>query len=160
MGFTNLPQTIQDLYLANLELGLKVVLIIFLAFICIRQIKKLKDNEKTPYLLVAQIRAIMGFVSYGILAIIPFISLFIFYPQFKFETIQLFAMRFYFIAMFVFTIIFILNMFFFTPMFIMKLVGYDANSDRTNQIMNQVNKFMGDFKFKKNQFLNKIMRKT
>lgn len=159
MAFTNLPTDLQNIYLVNLEFILKVCFIIFLVFICIKQIKKLKESEKTPYLLVAQSRALLGFISYLILFIIPFISLFIFYPTFGFDTIQIYVMRFYIIFGIIFSFMFMLNVFFFTSTFLVKFAGFDINAEKNNKVMNHLSKLAGGIKFKKNELIYKLKNK-
>ena len=83
MVFNDLPIGLQNLYMVNVEFFLKIIFVLFVAFYCYMQIKKSKEKEDTPYLLVAIKRTFLGFLSRAILFILPLLSLFLFFPQFE-----------------------------------------------------------------------------
>ena len=154
MAFSELPTDLQNLYMVNIELGLKIAFIGFLIFICIYCINKLKEQKPTPYLLIAQFRSLAGIVSYGVLFLVPLISVFLFYPQFNIDVIQITMYWGYFISFLIIGTIFVINIFYWTTNILIHIGGYDPNEQDTNKVLKDLSKVSGGIKFKMNRFVN------
>jgi len=115
MAFSDLPIDLQNIYLTNIELGIKIALFVFIILFCYVQIIRLKEknkNNKTPYFMVAYIRGWLGIMSYIFLFLSPLLGVFIFYPGFSIENFQIGLMIFYTVAFFVVTGVLLINFFF------------------------------------------------
>lgn len=159
MTFTDLPTELQDIYMSNLELGLKVILFIFIGFLCYKGIQNFHNPKKTPYLLVSLYRFFMGITSYIFLILMPLALIFIFNPLYPFEKIQMYVLSAYFVLMVLGTIFILVNIYFYTPAIILRFTGFDPYADRSNEVLNRFSKVLGLANFKKNQMINKIFNK-
>lgn len=148
MSFTTLPTNLQDIYIVNLELALKVVFVILLTYWCYSKLKQLKDIVKTPYILLAQWRVIQRIVLGGTFYLMPFISLFIFYPTFPFSIIQIVTMWFYLVAMVVLFTIFLINVLYWGTTIVVHYGGFDSNAEKTNEVLNDLSRMWGKLRDK------------
>lgn len=160
MAFTDLPTTLQYIFIEYTSLGVKIFLYILIAFLCFYGISRLKKGAKTPFILVAQLRFVLGITCYAILFTLPLASLFIFDPRYSFDELRKYILIAYLIATIFFMIVLVINIYFWTPVFILKAFGYDPMSESTSQIAGTLNKWLGDFKYKRNKFINNIFKST
>lgn len=159
MAFTDLPLDLQNIYIANIELGLKIAFFCLILWLCFRQIKNLKEkrkNEKTPYMLVAFVRSMLGLGSWGIIIVSPLVGLFLFYPGFRIDLVQMFVLHSYKVGAFVLMVIFFVNIIFFSSSILLQFAGYDANKEKNNRVLNDLEKYGGGFKVIKNRTFNLI----
>ena len=161
MAFNDLPSVLQEIYMTNLELGLKVIFIIFLVYSCLKCINYLKnsrDENKTPYMLVAYIRSWLGVVSYMVLFLCPLMVAFLLYPQVNIDSFHIPLVAFYYIAFFVLLIIFIVNILFFSGSILLRFAGFDANQEKTNRVLNDLEKIGGGMKIGHKRLIRNFMR--
>jgi hypothetical protein len=154
-----MPIDLQNIYITNIELGIKIALFCFVIYFCYSQVQKLKEkrtDKKTPYFLVAYVRGWVGLISHVIIWMSPLIGLFIFYPGIPMEKIQNPVLGLYIVIGFIVTAIILVNVLFFSSSILMGFAGYDRLQKRNNQVLNDLEKYSGGFKLARNKLLNKL----
>lgn len=158
MAFSDLPTTLQYIFIEYVSLGVKIFLFILIAYFCYLGISRMKKGKQTPYILVAQLRFVLGVTCYAILFSLPLASLFIFDPRYSFDELRKYILIAYSIATVFFMLVLVINIYFWTPMLLLKACGYDPLSTQTNQILNTINTWLGNVRYKKNKLFNKVFR--
>lgn len=145
-----------------IETFLKLIFFAFMIFLSlwgIRKLRKKNETQKTPYLLVALLRVLWGIVSYALLFMSPFIALFLFDLNFPIGIIQRMTLNTYFIIFLLIGIVIIINIFWFSGHLLLKFGGLDVDKERTNKVLNDINKFYTGWDNIRNKLKNKIFRK-
>jgi len=160
MSFSEIPATLQSIYIVNIEFVLKMFILIFVWAICYYTVSKKndQDEDKTPYLFVAWVRAFKHLLSKFMLYVIPFFALFALYPQFEYGIMLQMVIIAYIVISILFLVIALLNIMFWSPYFLVKICGYDPLKQRSNKIYNDLEKFGANLTYKKNQIFNKFIK--
>ena len=157
MSFNNIPTDLQNIYMVNVEFILKIFILAGLWFFCYYIITNNKQ-DKTPYILVAWVRAIKKTLCNVLIYIIPLFSMFALYPQFDLGIIQQLVLIGYIASLIVVFVIATINIMFWGPYFLVKFAGYDPSSERSSKIMNDLSKFGGNIAYSRNKLFNKIIK--
>lgn len=147
------------LFIYIIELIIKIAFFIFLILICIYGIRAVKKAEKTPYKLVALLRSLWAGGSYGIIFISPIIALFLFHPNFEIGIVQRLTLNTYLVLLAIATPVILFNIFYFGSQLLMKLGGLHYDAERTNMVLNDLDKFSGNLSKWKNKLSNKMFKK-
>lgn len=142
-----------------IDLIMKISFFVFLIVICIWGIRKVKKAEKTPYMLVALLRSVWAGISYGMIFISPLIALFLFHPNFEIGLVQRLTLNTYLVLLAIALPVILFNMFYFGSQMLMKLGGLHYDTERTNMVLNDLDKFTGKLSQWKNKMVNEMFRR-
>jgi len=145
-------------FIYKIELMMKIAFFVFLIVLCIWGIRAVKKAEKTPYRLVALLRSLWAGSSYAMIFISPLIALFLFHPNFEIGIVQRLTLNTYLVLLAIASPVILFNIFYFGSQFLMKLGGLYYDAERTNQVLNDLDKFTGRLSNWKNKLSNKIFR--
>lgn len=159
MAIEALSQPVQDLIMVNFEYNLKRLYIgIALLWSIYYVFWARKNQEDTPFLLVAYMRTILYFISFSYLFISPFTFLFL-YPQVTPDIVIRLMLTFYIGAFIIFGIIVLINVMFFGPMILFrfgaispaissvdKVIEIIFGKKLSSNMIEAVNKLRGKFK--------------
>lgn len=140
----NLSLEAQSLIMVNFEMFAKMFILLFaFTFAVLYYFYWSKNQEKTPYFMLASLRFMLKIVSGVFIWSFP-LMIFLIYPQVIPDYIYNFMIVFYSIGLLAFTLFFFVNFFYFFPMGIIRMGGWDADDGRTDQVLKKV--FQKDFK--------------
>lgn len=147
------------LFIYIIELIMKIGFFVFLIIICIWGIRKVRKAEKTPYKLVALLRSLWAGISYGIIFISPLIALFLFHPNFEIGIVQRLTLNTYLVLFIIASPVILFNMLYFGSQFLFKIGGLHYDAERTNKVLDDLDRFTGRLSQWKTKLGNKLFKR-
>jgi hypothetical protein len=145
MTFSALPIDLQNIYMFLIEFFIKALMLGMITFFCYNIVNTDYSKMKTPYYVVGVYRAFIKNMSRIVLFFMPMILMFAFYPQFDIGVIQQYILWTYWFVGIAYLIILFINSFAYGIRFVLGQVGFDDDEQRTNQVLNDVEKYTGVF---------------
>lgn len=158
--YDNLSNSSYALFSNLVFLFIKIGFFIFLLWLCVRGIKASKEKETTPYFFIALLRVFWTSASYVVIFLSPLIALFLFHPNFSIGVLQRLTLNTYIVLLALATPVILFNLFFFGSSILMKLGGFDMEAKKTNQVLNDLDRFSAKGERFKNLIKNGFFRRN
>lgn len=141
MAFSQLSETIQNIYIVDFEYKAKLIMLGFLLIASLWYIFYGSKQWETPYITVGFLKMFLYISSVILLLFSPLMSWFL-SPNVSIDIVIRFVIVFYLGGLVLFMIVFILNFLYYSPAYILHLAGIKTNIPRDNIILNKIDGYV------------------